>query len=161
MSTPTSRGGFWITNHVANPVLRPLLRSRLGRRLGRRLAVVRYRGRRSGRTHELVVQYVRDGDVVWIVPGHPERKRWWRNMRDPWPVEMWLTGNHLAGVARAVTEADDSESVSTTLARYRVTFPRVTPTPVAVRVDVSPTRGPSDAAQRRPTTDVDAGGGSS
>jgi membrane protease YdiL (CAAX protease family) len=154
---PSSRGGFWLTNHLANPILAPLLRSGVGRRLGRRLAVVRYRGRRTGRIHELVVQYVRDGDVVWIVPGRPERKQWWRNMLNPWPVDIWLVGHHLAGVARVVNEANDRESVGTALARYRVTFPRVTHTSVVVRVDVSPTAEQGEAAQGSRTTDGAAG----
>jgi hypothetical protein len=96
--------GFWVTNHLGNPNLRPLLRSSLGRRLGRRLAVLRDRGHRSGQVHELVVQYVRVGDVVWIVPGQPERKRWWRNMLAPWPVELWLAGTHVTGAAHVLRE---------------------------------------------------------
>jgi hypothetical protein len=51
--------GIWVKNHLANPVMRPLLRSRAGRRLGRHLALIRYRGRRTGRVHELPVQYAR------------------------------------------------------------------------------------------------------
>src|SRR6266545_7087393 len=72
--------GFWWTNHVANPVLRRLLCGPLGSRLGRHLAVLRYRGRSTGRAHELVVQYAQDGHQIWVMPGHPERKRWWRNL---------------------------------------------------------------------------------
>jgi len=82
--------GFWVTNHLANPILRPLLRSRAGRRLGRHLAVLRYRGRRTGEPHELVVQYARDGDVIWVLPAHADRKTWWRNFRDPTDIEVSL-----------------------------------------------------------------------
>jgi hypothetical protein len=94
----TNGRGFWVTNHLANPILRPLLRGPLGRRLGRRLAVLRYRGRRTGRVRKLVVQYVREGDQVWSWPGQPQRKRWWRNMAEPQPVEVWLAGSRHSGV---------------------------------------------------------------
>lgn len=92
--------GFWVTNHLANPILRPLLRSRAGRRLGRHLAVLRYRGRRTGQQHELVVQYARDGDAVWVLPGQADRKTWWRNFREPSDVEVWFAGEntHARGV---------------------------------------------------------------
>jgi hypothetical protein len=118
------RGGFWMTNHVANPMLRPLLRGPLGRRWGRRLAVLRYRGRRTGTTYELVVQYVRDGDRVWIMPGLAERKRWWRNMREPLPVELWLAGQHVQGAARAITNEQAPNEVADAFAAYVKGFPR-------------------------------------
>ena len=31
----------------------------------------------------------------------PERKRWWRNLADPAPVEIWLSGARLAGTGQA------------------------------------------------------------
>ena len=130
----TARRGFWVTNHLANPILRPLLRGPLGRPFGRRLAVLRYKGRRSGQQRELVVQYVRDGNRVWIVPGQPDRKRWWRNMLEPHTVELWLAGEHLSGVARVLTNAAGEEQVQG-LAAYRSVFPRVMEAAVMVRVD--------------------------
>jgi len=65
-----------LTNRLANPVLRRLLKRRIGRRLGRHLAVLRYRGVRTGRPHELVAGYARDGGSVWIWAGSAERKTW-------------------------------------------------------------------------------------
>ena len=129
------RHGF-ATNRIANPILRPLLRGRLGRRLGRRLAVVRYRGRRTAAPHELVVQYARDGDRVWIVPGQPDRKRWWRNMGDGWPVTVWLAGQQHDGMARVVRDPDELAVGCTT---YRATFARAQEPTVMVRIDL--TRG--------------------
>ena len=131
----TPQRGFWVTNHVANPILRSLLRGPLGRRLGRRLAVLRYEGRRSGQPRELVVQYVRDGDRVWIVPGQPDRKRWWRNMLEPHAVELWLAGEHLAGMAHVLTSTV-AEEMERGFAAYRAVFPRVSEPAVMVRVDV-------------------------
>jgi hypothetical protein len=85
-------------------------------------------------------------------------------MLDASPIDIWLAGHHLAGVARIVNEANDHETVAAALTRYRVAFPRVTHTSVVVRVDVSPTPGPGEATQEPwdlGTTDVDTGAGSS
>lgn len=91
---------FLFTNHVANPVLGRLLRTAAGRRLGRRLALVRYTGRRTGATRQLVTQYRRDGYRVLIVPQMAGQKHWWRNFLEPRPVELWLAGARVEGVGR-------------------------------------------------------------
>jgi F420H(2)-dependent quinone reductase len=90
---------FWVTNHLANPILRRLLRRPAGRGLGRRLALVRYRGRRTGRSYELPVQYAADGDRIWILPGSPEHKTWWRNLRGGADVDLVLAGRPVHGRA--------------------------------------------------------------
>ena len=132
MSTEHSHG-FWVTNHLANPVLRPILHGPLGRRWGRRLAVLRYRGRRTGQMHELVVQYAREGDRVWIMPGAPERKQWWRNMRDPLAVDLWLAGRPFHGVATAVR---DPSALASGLKVYTKVFPSAPAATVMVCVDL-------------------------
>ena len=110
--------GSWVTNRVVNPVLRRLLRTPLGRGLGRLLAVLRYTGRRTGAPHELVCQYVRDGDRVWILVGQAEHKTWWRNLRTPAPVELWLAGEHVLARAVAVMGAERREEARGGLAAY-------------------------------------------
>ena len=79
-----------VTNHLANPILRRLLRGPAGHRLSRRLALMCYRGRRTGRMYELPVQYARDGNRIWILPGSPEHKTWWRNLRGGAEVHLVL-----------------------------------------------------------------------
>ena len=130
--------GFWVTNHLANPILRPLLRSRAGRRLGRHLAVLRYRGRRTGRQHELVVQYARDGDAVWVLPGQADRKTWWRNFAEPRDIEVWLAGENMH--ARGVTLDGHLQpgDVGRGLAAYLQQLPRARKAPgVAAEGDLS------------------------
>ncbi len=133
------RRWFW-TNRVANPLLRRLLRTPLGRGLGRSLAVVRYTGSRTGSPHELVCQYVRDGHRVWILVGDAEQKTWWRNMRSPCPVELWLAGRHERATGVAVVGREDAEECARGLAAYSTRLPRVGALPVAdvvmVRADV-------------------------
>ena len=155
---PGDHHEFWVTNHVANPVLRRLLRSSVGRHLGRHLAVLRYRGRRTGQLHELVVQYTLDGQRVWIRPGRPERKAWWRNLCDPTQVELWLAGDHVQGRAVALTGSDHPREVADGLRVYLDAFPHagkglglrsgkaaadadlvhIAPAAVMVRVDLAP-----------------------
>ncbi len=149
MNAPDRRG-FWVTNHVANPVLRAVLRSSLGRRWGRRLAVLRYRGRRTGEEHELVVQYARDGDRVWIMPAQPDRKQWWRNMRQPLPVDIRLAGHDEHGVAQVATRLEEPDAFATYVKAFPKT-PNTDESVVMVCVDLSraTTAGPSDVAELR------------
>ena len=53
------------------PVLGPLLR--------RSMVVIRYSGRRSGRSFETPVNYSRSGDEIVIRVMAPDSKNWWRN----------------------------------------------------------------------------------
>jgi hypothetical protein len=116
--------GFWMTNHLANPALKPLLRGAAGRRIGRHLAVLRYRGRRTGQRHELVVQYARDGQHVWVMPGQPDRKTWWRNLREPSAVEVRLAGHDYHGHAVALDGRERPDDVHRGLAVYLHELPR-------------------------------------
>jgi F420H(2)-dependent quinone reductase len=112
-------------NHVLNPVMKALLRSSIGgRRFGRRLALVTYQGRRTTAQHQLVAMYVRDGEVVWIVPGQPEKKLWWRNFRSPGNVELLLAGELVRGTAIAVEGIENPETVAVGLKVYLQKFPR-------------------------------------
>jgi hypothetical protein len=51
----------------------------LGSVIRRRLIVIRYVGRRSGKTFETPVAYSRRGDDVTIGVSFPDKKSWWRN----------------------------------------------------------------------------------
>ena len=116
--------GFWITNRLANPVLKALLRSAAGRRMGQHLAVLRYPGRRTGQPHELVVQYARDGQRVWVVPGQPDRKTWWRNLRELSAIEVRLAGHDYHGHAVALDGREHPDDVQRGLTLYLNELPR-------------------------------------
>ncbi|HZC51255.1 MAG TPA: nitroreductase/quinone reductase family protein [Mycobacterium sp.] len=133
MSCAAHRHRFWITNHLVNPVLRVMLRGPWSRRFGHRLAVLRYEGRHTGVSHELIVQYATDGNHVWIVPGHPERKQWWRNMLTPRAVELWLAGRRLTGTAR-VTDTD--AELRAAVDAYQAVSPRAPRATLAVRIEL-------------------------
>jgi hypothetical protein len=58
-------------------------------------------GHRSGRRFTFPVGYRQDGDRVTISVGWPERKHWWRNLRDGARVEMRIRGHRRFGYAQA------------------------------------------------------------
>ena len=109
MTGRSDTGRFRIRNHLVNPAMGWVLRSPLGRRTGRHLALLSYVGRKTGRRHELVVQYAREGADVWIVPGQPQRKQWWRNFRTPGTVELRLAGHVVHGRAVVLDDGHPDE----------------------------------------------------
>jgi hypothetical protein len=122
--TRATRHRWWLTNRVVNPILRPLLRGPRPAIVGRRLAVLRYRGRRSQQTHELLVQYAQDANTIWIVPGHSKSKQWWRNFRAPADVDIWLHGQHHRGHAVVVNGERDPDQAAVGVSTYLSTLPR-------------------------------------
>jgi len=104
---PGRNRSFALTNVCVNPLLIPLLEGRAGRRLGRQLTVVEYVGRRSGRPHRFVAQYVRHGRTVRIRVGTADRKTWWRNFAAEFPLRLHLAGDRYEATAHVVREGND------------------------------------------------------
>lgn len=89
-----------------------LLRSPFHRLASGSLLLITYRGRRSGRRFTIPVMYAEREGTLTIFVGHPERKTWWRNLRDGAEVEVRLRGRRLRGQATVVAAGE------TYLARY-------------------------------------------
>ena len=96
---PEGHAPFAVFNRTANPFVSAVLRSPLHPLLSRSLALITITGRRSGRRYTFPVGYRQDGDRVLIDVGWPERKRWWRNLRDAAKVEMRIRGTRRRGQA--------------------------------------------------------------
>lgn len=62
---------------AGNPLVKRLLDSRVAGPMARQVLLLRYRGRRSGRTFTTPVGYVRDGDRIVMVTS--PAYRWWPN----------------------------------------------------------------------------------
>jgi deazaflavin-dependent oxidoreductase (nitroreductase family) len=92
-----------------------LLRSPLHRLASGSLLLISYRGRRSGRRFTIPVMYAEREGTLTIFVGHPERKRWWRNLRVGAEVEVRLRGRRVRGQAEVV---EGSAAVETYLDRY-------------------------------------------
>ena len=118
-----------------------LLRSPLHRLASGSLLLITYRGRGSGRRFTLPVMYAERDGTLTIFVGHPERKRWWRNVRGGAEVEVRLRGRRLRGHAEVVEAAAAVESYLVRYPRSRVAI-EVTDTPTFVRIAaLTPERG--------------------
>jgi deazaflavin-dependent oxidoreductase (nitroreductase family) len=110
-------------NKIANPFVRLILRSPLHPLLSSSIILVTYRGRKTGRRYTLPVQYAREDDAIYVVPGNPDKKSWWRNLRGGASVDITLRGE-LIQANGAVLEPDvDRESIIKGLAAYLQRFP--------------------------------------
>lgn len=89
---------------AANPLVRRLLDTRFAGPLGRALLLLRYRGRKSGRTITTPVGYVRDGDRVVIVTS--PSYGWWPNMVGGADVEVRLPEGWRRGRAELLLPDD-------------------------------------------------------
>jgi F420H(2)-dependent quinone reductase len=101
---------FVFINRAVNPLVRTLLRSPAHGLVSSHLALITVTGRRSGRTYTFPVGYHRDGEGVTIGVDWPDRKRWWRNLLDEAPVELWLAGERRTGIA--VARGDEGTGVT-------------------------------------------------
>jgi deazaflavin-dependent oxidoreductase (nitroreductase family) len=91
-----------------NPVVAWILRSPLHPLLSWGLMLVTVTGRRSGRRYTIPVGYQQDGTAITVLVSKAPRKQWWRNYREPAPVDLWLRGEARTGRARVVP-ADSEE----------------------------------------------------
>ncbi len=109
---------------LADRMTARVLRSPASGLVDRALMLLTVRGRRTGREYTFPVQYAEDGAVLWVLPGHPETKTWWRNLVEPARVGLRLRGQDLGGTARAFDGARDSLIVEAGLRAYLDRFPR-------------------------------------
>lgn len=108
---------------IQNPIVVAVLRSPLHRLLSRSVAVVRYRGRRSGREITTPTQYVRQGDDVIILVGRPDTKTWWRNFRGGHDLDVLLGREWIPMRGRAIVGVDSPDEISPLLETYVARFP--------------------------------------
>jgi hypothetical protein len=59
--------------------------------------------------YELPVQFARDGNRIWILPGSPERKTWWRNLRGGADVDLVMAGHDIHGHAIVIDRSRQPE----------------------------------------------------
>ena len=109
-----------VRNRVVNPLVRALLRS-LAHRVMSRGVLLTYTGRRSGRRYTLPVQYARADHGLILWPAHHDRKRWWRNLQPPAPVQLRVAGRELHGTAQVLV--DDPAQIADALTIFLARFP--------------------------------------
>jgi hypothetical protein len=102
-----------------NPVIAWLLRSRVHRLLSWGLMLVTVTGRRTGRRYTIPVGYQQDGAGITVLVSKAPRKQWWRNYLEPAPIELYVRGRALAGVARVLEPGSEEfrRAIDSTLRR--------------------------------------------
>ena len=128
---------MWFRNRLVAPVVRWLLRSPLHPVLSRSLVVLSYQGRKTGRWRSLPWMYAREGQDLYVVPGQPERKVWWRNLRRPTRVRLRLQGRAREGIASPPPAATPPPSPPA-WRRYLARYPKAAK-PLGIRLDANGT----------------------
>lgn len=91
---------------VVNPAMKALLRSPLHRLVSRHLMLLTFRGRKTGKTYDVVVgRHEVDGKL--IVPLGTTGRRWRLNFRDGAPVEVTMEGRHRQGRGELVEDPEE------------------------------------------------------
>jgi hypothetical protein len=102
--------GAWLDSLDGQPVANRVVLALLERRrfgLKRSLVGLAVRGRRSGQVRRFPVQYAAEGDDLLVVPGHADRKTWWRNLdHDGTRVEVLRDGRWLSTEAELLLPGD-------------------------------------------------------
>jgi F420H(2)-dependent quinone reductase len=117
------------TTGFANRAVATVLRSPFHALLSRKIELISYRGRRSGTQFDTPTQYVElDDDVVAMMVGEPTGKEWWKNFREPWPIELLVRGTWHHRTAQAHWRHDEPSRVAVALERFRQKYgPRHVP----------------------------------
>jgi deazaflavin-dependent oxidoreductase (nitroreductase family) len=113
IASPSGRGRSPITfmNKIINPMVGLILRSPLHGLMSGSLLIISCCGRKTGREYHLPVQYAQAGKILYIVPGMPEQKTWWRNLKEAAPVKLTLRGRSVAGNAVVLKADSDAEAI--------------------------------------------------
>ena len=106
---------------MLNPLMRALLRSPLHGVASRNIALLHYRGRKSGRQFITPLSYTREGNMVRLLSSHDTR--WWMNFRgEPVSVSIEIAREMHAGKARLWD--GDSEHLREGVRRFLTALPR-------------------------------------
>ncbi len=111
---------IWIYK-IANPFVTALLRSPLHGVASKNIALLHFRGRKSGREFVTPLSYVRTEGTVCLLSA--QGTRWWMNLRDEGtPVSLEIARETVAGKARLWE--GDSDALRERVGRYLTALPR-------------------------------------
>ena len=102
-----------------------ILRSPFRRFVDGSILLLTVTGTHTGRRYTFPVQYIEEGDDLWVMTGHASEKRWWKNLRSPARVEIVLRGRTVPATAVAITRETDPETVDAGVGRYVERFPKM------------------------------------
>jgi deazaflavin-dependent oxidoreductase (nitroreductase family) len=111
---------LWIYK-IVNPFVKALLRSPLHGIASKNIALLQFRGRKSGREFVTPLSYVRQNGTVCLLSAHGTR--WWMNLREEGtPVSIEIARETLTGKARLWD--GDSEALRERVRCYLTALPR-------------------------------------
>jgi deazaflavin-dependent oxidoreductase (nitroreductase family) len=117
--------GLWLDSLDGQPLANRLTLGLVGRGwfgLDGKLVGLSVSGRRTGRVLTFPVQYAAFGDRIVVVPGHPRRKTWWRNLGpEPASVKVLDGSGWSDASARLLLPASPEHAAA--LAAYRRCWP--------------------------------------
>ena len=114
---------MWFMNKILNPLVILILRSPLHALMSTSLLLITCCGRKTGKTYTLPVQYAQAGNSIYIVPGMPEKKTWWRNLKEDSTVQLTLRGRNLPGNSHLLRPDTDSSEILKGFGAYIQRFP--------------------------------------
>ena len=80
---------------IGSGAMKILLRSRLHTLVSQNSLLITLTGCKTGRDYSLPVNYLQDGDTLYIIS--KRSRTWWRNLRGGKPVRVWLRGRQVDG----------------------------------------------------------------
>ena len=83
-----------------NPLMRWLLRSPIHWLVSRRILLIEFRGRKTGHTYSIPINYRRYGSVVQLISS--KHHTWWHNFDGGAPVTIRLRGVDVPATARTI-----------------------------------------------------------
>jgi deazaflavin-dependent oxidoreductase (nitroreductase family) len=82
-----------------------LLRSPMHRLMSGSTMLITVTGRKTGRAITTPVNYVQNGDTIWVLSSR--ERNWWRNLRAGAPVTLHLQGKDRSAVAQVILAEDE------------------------------------------------------
>ena len=84
----------------ANDFVASVLRGPLHGLLDSETMLITITGRKSGKSITMPVNYVREGDTLWVTS--TRERKWWRNLRGGAPATLLLKGKEVAARSEAI-----------------------------------------------------------
>ena len=81
-----------------------LLHSPFHRLISGSILLITYNGRRSEKQYSAPLNYVRDGNILWVTSVRD--RTWWRNFREEGPIHVLLQKVEIEGNGLAITEPE-------------------------------------------------------
>ena len=104
-----------------NPMMIWLIRSPLHSFVSKNMMLITYTGRKSGESYTVPVNYLQDGETLYITSLH--ERTWWRNLRDGQSVSLHLRGKDIQAKPQV---AESDQEVAALLDTYFQLAPQMT-----------------------------------